>query len=300
MGTRQRSTATVTLVVTALALIAAVLAPQAEAASYRYWTFWTGGSGGWEFATRGADRVPADGTVDGWRFAVSDAAGSSARPGISSSFDQICANTAAVAGKKRVGLVIDYGSGRDAPPGERPPAATVARCLVLPPSANSYEALAKVTTLRVEQGLICGISGYPGAGCGEAVKDSPDGPTKPDNADNPGDADDAGNGRGGADSTTPSGNTKPPTPSPRRTDRQGSAGDTKATKKSSTNQPGRVESPTSEATTTPQPSEEVAAALSAELPATSSDRGSPVGLVVGVALLLCLAAAGVVAARRRR
>ena len=88
----------------------------------------------------------------------------------SSSFQQICGSTEPVEGKKRVGLVIDFGTDADAPSGQTPPNGPVARCVVAPTTANGYEILASVTSLRVDAGMICGVAGYPTSGCGEAVK----------------------------------------------------------------------------------------------------------------------------------
>ncbi len=278
-----------TLLVSAVMLACGLLIPQsADAASYRYWTFWLGGSGGWDFSSRGADRIPSDGTVDGWRFAISDAAGASAQPGISSTFDAICADTSPVDNKKRVGLVIDYGSDQDAPAGESPPTATVARCIVVPPSANSYEVLAKVTSTRVEQGLICGISGYPQSGCGETVKQPPSNSNTGDKQGASGagtkDKNESGSTSGPSNQTT---STKSSKPSQSKADKDKDDG--KHKKKPS---PGATD-PTVES------QDEVAAALEAELPAQPTS-GSPLGFIIGALLLVGLASGAFVAARRHR
>jgi len=53
-----------------LAMTAIAPAARAESA-YRYWTYWQGNAGAWQFATQGpATSNPADGSVEGWRFAV--------------------------------------------------------------------------------------------------------------------------------------------------------------------------------------------------------------------------------------
>ena len=170
--TRRQASAILTVVVATLVatfLGALVHVAPADATSYRYWVYWTGGTGDWTFSSRGADRVPADGTVDGWRFAISQEAGSSATPRPASSFDAICGSMAPVDGMKRVGLVVDFGVSGDAPPGETPPSGPVAQCVLARPAANGYALLTKVTSLRVSAGMICGIAGYPASGCGEAV-----------------------------------------------------------------------------------------------------------------------------------
>lgn len=288
MVRRPASTAAAFLV-SAVLLACVVLVPSpADAASYRYWTFWLGGSGGWDFSSRGADRIPSDGAVDGWRFAISDAAGASARPGISSSFDAICADTSPVDNKKRVGLVIDYGSDADAPSGQSPPTTTVARCIVVPTSANSYEVLAKVTSTRVEQGLICGISGYPTSGCGEPVKQPPSNSNTGDQQGNSG----AGSkGKSEPESSSSPVNqptsTKSPKPSGNGADKAKRNG--KDTAKPS---PGATD-PTAGS------QDEVAAALEAELPAQPTS-GSPIGFIIGALLLVGLGSGAFLAARRRR
>ena len=67
------------------------------------------------FSNQGASRRPADGGVEGWRFAISPATSSTIPPRHSPSFSSLCGNTPAEDGKKRVGLVIDYGTSSDAP-----------------------------------------------------------------------------------------------------------------------------------------------------------------------------------------
>lgn len=85
-------------------------------------------------------------------------------------FAKICADTAAEDGSKRVALVIDPGTAADAPQGETPPPPRTA-CARVPKDASSAEALASVAKpLRYgSDALLCAISGYPVAGCGEQV-----------------------------------------------------------------------------------------------------------------------------------
>lgn len=295
-------------VATALSVVATVIAagifgaPAADATSYRYWTYWQGSSGSWAFSTRGADRVPLDGTVDGWRFAISEAAGSSTRPHISSSFDAICRGKDPVSGMKRVGLVIDYGTVADSPPGQSPPSGAVARCLVLPTAATGYDLLVAATSIRVAGGLICGISNYPTSGCGDPVAEP-----KPT-----GGAEHAGTSRTstGADGSSGGGGDRP-------AEGSGDIGGTGAAEPSA-NQEGR-NSGADQASRQDQTGGEyngdgvvtkasdelleqqaaLAAALETEIVDQSAD-SSPAGLLVGLGLLAALAAASVVAARRRR
>ncbi|GLW72395.1 hypothetical protein Kpho02_46940 [Kitasatospora phosalacinea] len=165
----------VRLLLTLLAACTVLLGPAAgasSAAEYRYWSFWKGGADGWAYQQVGpAGNVPADGAVDGWRFALSPDGGQDApRPGPAPDFAAVCADTAPGGGHKRVAVVLDFGTAQDAPGGEQPPAVRSV-CASVPTAANSAEVLAAVAApLRYDSGaMLCAISGYPHAGCGEQV-----------------------------------------------------------------------------------------------------------------------------------
>ncbi|MEV7034328.1 SCO2322 family protein [Streptomyces sp. NPDC093272] len=157
------------LAVTALVLLAA--AAPAQAAGYRYWSFWERDGSRWTYATQGpATAQPDDGAVEGYRFAVSEDSGDATRPRGTADFTAICSGTAAVPGRKRVGLVIDFGTAADAPSAQRPPDRRTA-CAVVARDATAAEALAAVAKpLRYDtNALLCAIGGYPAKGCGEKV-----------------------------------------------------------------------------------------------------------------------------------
>ncbi|RPK85423.1 SCO2322 family protein [Streptomyces sp. ADI98-10] len=163
----------VALPLAALVAASAVLlgAGSAEAAGYRYWSFWEGNGKNWEYATQGPSLLrPDDGTVQGFRFAVSEDSGDADRPRRAPDFGAICAGTPAKDGSKRVALVIDPGTAADTPDGEKPPAPRTA-CAQVAPDASSAEALAAVAKpLRYDSSaMLCAISGYPKSGCGEQV-----------------------------------------------------------------------------------------------------------------------------------
>ncbi|WP_329283361.1 SCO2322 family protein [Streptomyces sp. NBC_01451] len=146
-------------------------AGRAQATGYRYWSFWERDGGSWTYATQGPSTArPSDGDVQGFRFAVSPDSRSAARPRADAVFSVVCARTPAREGRKRVALVIDFGTSADAPSGERPPATRTA-CARVSPDATTADALASVAKpLRYDTGaLLCAISGYPRTGCGEAV-----------------------------------------------------------------------------------------------------------------------------------
>lgn len=158
------------------ALIAALLgvlaAAPAQAAGYRYWSFWDRDGARWTYASQGPGTArPDDGAVQGFRFSVSDDSKDSAKPrGTAADFDTICAKTPAKDDRKRIALVIDFGTPGDAPEGETPPKPRAA-CAQIADDATSADALAAVAEpLRYDSNaLLCAIANYPKSGCGEQV-----------------------------------------------------------------------------------------------------------------------------------
>lgn len=164
-----------------LGLLAAAPAHGGEASGYRYWSFWEGDDGAWTYATQGpATARPADGDVQGYRFAVSADSSDAHRPRRAPDFAAICDGTPAKDGTKRVGLVLDFGVPADAPAGEAPPAPRTA-CAQVRPDASGADALASVAPpLRYNsQALLCAIAGYPKQGCGEQVAATAPSPSTP-------------------------------------------------------------------------------------------------------------------------
>lgn len=157
----------------ALTAVALIGAPAAHGAAFRYWTYWQGDEGAWTFATAGpAARVPADGAVEGWRFAVtSQAADAADAPRTAASFAEICVDTPASPGTKRVALVVDPGEQGSAPDGQQPPA-PIATCVQAEEDATGYALLRSVTDVRTDGGLICGIAGYPTGECAPVVDEA--------------------------------------------------------------------------------------------------------------------------------
>jgi hypothetical protein len=168
----------------AVALALTVLLPGvANAAAYRYWGYYQLSGDTWQFATKGPDQTkPADGSVEGWRYAVGSE-GSSRTPRVTVTFDDICGDTKAQAGKKRVGVVIDYGRAADTEDGSTPPEPR-ADCASVDEAASGSEVLAAVGEVRAENGLVCAIDEEPATGCGGEVKQvsaaakAPDQPVK--------------------------------------------------------------------------------------------------------------------------
>ncbi|WP_055568102.1 SCO2322 family protein [Streptomyces atriruber] len=153
------------------ALLGVLAAAPAQAAGYRYWSFWERDGAQWTYATQGPGTArPDDGDVQGFRFSVSDDSKDSAQPRGPADFADICKDTPAKDGRKRVGLVVDFGTAGDAPDGERPPKPRTA-CAQVGEDATSAEALAAVAEpLRYDnKALLCAIEDYPKSGCGEQV-----------------------------------------------------------------------------------------------------------------------------------
>jgi hypothetical protein len=111
--------------------------------------------------------------VQGFRFTVGASADDAAGPRGPADFEAICDGTPAREGRKRVALVIDFGTTSDAPSGETPPRPRTA-CASIAPDATTADALASVAKpLRYDtNALLCAIAGYPEQGCADAVSDS--------------------------------------------------------------------------------------------------------------------------------
>ncbi|MGW2641965.1 SCO2322 family protein [Streptomyces sp. NPDC001348] len=153
------------------ALLCGASAGQAQATGYRYWSFWERTGTHWTYATQGpsAER-PADGDVQGFRFSVSEDSATARRPRGTADFDAICGESPARPGRKRIALVLDFGTSSDAPSGETPPARRTA-CAAVSADGTTADALAAVAgPLRYDaNALLCAIAGYPRKGCGEQV-----------------------------------------------------------------------------------------------------------------------------------
>lgn len=170
MRTARAAAALVGIVILAMAAIAP--AARAESA-YRYWTYWQGNAGAWQFGTQGpATSNPADGSVEGWRFAISGAAGSTeSEPSLSpaTAFADLCGSTPPMSGQKRVALVVDPGYASEAPEGEEPIGA-LSTCVVADADASGYDILRSQLEVRVQGGLVCGIGGFPAHECAPVIE----------------------------------------------------------------------------------------------------------------------------------
>lgn len=149
----------------------AALSAQASSDTYVYWSYWDGeANGNWKSSTVGAGSVtPSDGDVIGWRFGAGEAPGISQPPRVSANFDEICKATPIQAGKKRVGLVVDYGTSAIAPSGQTVPTPSVI-CQTAAPTDTALQVTSTAVAVRTAPDtMVCGINNYPASGCGYPV-----------------------------------------------------------------------------------------------------------------------------------
>ncbi|MBX6371252.1 MAG: hypothetical protein IRZ02_03225, partial [Acidothermus sp.] len=152
--------------------------PAAAATAYRYWAYYVASGDRWIYSQRGpAFEHPVDGEVQGWRFGMQGDVDTPLTPRAEPDpLRQRCLATPPPGGSIRVGIVIDFGTTADAPPGEHPPA-LIEKCVTVRQGASGADVLvAAVGSDQVRigsNGLICGIEGYPKTECAPAVTLTP-------------------------------------------------------------------------------------------------------------------------------
>ncbi len=159
--------------VIAAALLSQLIATPANAApkGWRYWGYFQSApkTNAWVAAMTGPTVDIADGAVEGWIFTFSGDDVPSTPPSVKPDFNQICGKTKAQSGKKRIGLVIDFGKRTYAPKGEAIQKRIV-RCVVTDTKSQGLDVLAESVKVRQDDsGLICGLSGYPAKECGVEI-----------------------------------------------------------------------------------------------------------------------------------
>jgi hypothetical protein len=144
---------------------------------YRYWGYFQGPPKAttWTAAMTGPTVNVADGSVEGWAFTFSGSSTPDASsPSVLPDFQALCGKTRAVSGKKRIGIVIDFGPSYLAPTGEKP-LKTVKRCIVIDKKAQGIDVLGRVVRVRADKsGLICGLAGFPRKECGVELATPPE------------------------------------------------------------------------------------------------------------------------------
>lgn len=155
------------------ALVMLGAGPAQAQSGYRYWSFWQVESNQWRYSQIGPASLPvADGDVHGWRFGVSTQDGSIApKPRIdpTEAFEAICGSVSAGPSEVRVAVLIDSGQQDIAPSGQQAPAPQPA-CAVVPEGSTGATALSSIAELRVSDGFICAINGYPSGECAASVE----------------------------------------------------------------------------------------------------------------------------------
>jgi hypothetical protein len=148
-------------VVIALVALSTALATPAHASAYRYWSYWTWTDGHWQYSNKGPSAGVHAGDVIGWRFAVQANSSQAIAPRI---------GAGSCDASTQVGVVIDYGTTQDEPPGEHPPSPALQRTCVASSNNTGYRATDAAAPIRTnDSGLVCGIDGYPAHECAPVV-----------------------------------------------------------------------------------------------------------------------------------
>ena len=146
--------------------------PSANAETgYRYWGYFQApaGASSWTAAMTGPSVEVRDGDVEGWTFTASSNDIPATPPMMDPDFAELCGEVSEVAGKVRVGLVVDFGAGQIAPSGETPPE-FFRDCVVVDEGSVGLDVLNAVLDVRAaDSGLICDIAGYPAQECGAEI-----------------------------------------------------------------------------------------------------------------------------------
>lgn len=170
MAPAHRLIALTAVTLAALATLVTNTAPAGASAEggFTFWGYYHLRNGTWEASQEGAGSItPREGVVEGFRYATTTETEFNRPPRVDTSFAEICGDAEAPDGRKRVALVIDYGTVEDAANGGKPPPAE-GHCAVVPEGFSTQQALESVASLRIED-FICAINGYPETGCGEQV-----------------------------------------------------------------------------------------------------------------------------------
>lgn len=153
-------------------LFTLVQIPSANAETgYRYWGYFQApaGASSWTAAMTGPSVEVRDGDVEGWTFTASSNDIPATPPMMDPDFAELCGEVSEVAGKVRVGLVVDFGASQIAPSGETP-REFFRDCVVVDQGSVGLDVLNAVLDVRAaDSGLICGIAGYPSEECGAEI-----------------------------------------------------------------------------------------------------------------------------------
>ena len=154
------------------ALTLILINPASAESGYRYWGYFQAPAGAtaWTAAMTGPSVKLKDGDVEGWAFTASSNDIPATAPMMDPDFAALCSSQSAVAGKIRVGLVVDFGSGDIAPQGETPKE-FFSQCVTVPEGSTGLDVLQAAFKVRADKsGLICSIAGYPANECGAPIE----------------------------------------------------------------------------------------------------------------------------------
>lgn len=164
---------TVVATVLAIAISQTILFPaNAAGKGYRYWSYYHSDQKSltWVASQTGAAVDVAGGEVEGWVFTFDGDDVPSTPPSIKPDFAKICGSKKAPNGKKKVGLIIDFGKRVYAPQGEKIPA-TITRCVITSTKSQGIDILAQAVAVRSDSsGFVCGLKGYPAKECGVEIE----------------------------------------------------------------------------------------------------------------------------------
>ena len=148
-----------------------VVPAQAAGKGWRYWAYFHSDqkTNTWVSSLTGATVDVPHGAVEGWIFTFDGDDIPSTPPTIKPDFAKICGTKKPPMGKKKVGLVIDFGKSAYAPTGERAPR-TFTRCVITSTKSQGIDILAQAVKVRTDSsGLICGLKGFPAKECGVEI-----------------------------------------------------------------------------------------------------------------------------------
>jgi len=144
----------------------------ASQSGYRYWGYFQAppASNSWVMAMTGPTTNVPDGSVEGWIHTFGNEVINAVAPNPLPNFAELCKKVRPVADKKRIGLIVDFGTSAIKPKGESIPR-RVRTCILIDRNANGAEILAAATKIRASaSGFICGINGYPAKECSAEIK----------------------------------------------------------------------------------------------------------------------------------
>ncbi len=161
-----------TSILIAISTLATIPASSAAEKGWRYWGYFqaTPSASAWTSAMTGPTVEMADGSVEGWVFTFSGGSvTNAAQPSVKPSFAKICGRTKAIAGTKRVALVVDFGPKVLAPKGEKVQK-TITTCVNVAKESTGFDVLGMALKVRTSAGgFVCGFNGYPAKECGTEI-----------------------------------------------------------------------------------------------------------------------------------